>query len=585
MGMQIDASGIKILLETMFLNRNLFPIKDKDSLISSLGGEGTVLSISSSNGGKDAAELANFISKSKEAFEAPDEIVNMLVGNSYISSIIKSVTYNTLHNISYPVPDENSLTKGMKVLSEFGLSLDDLSQTLSFPLDGPESVHDALVQFNGEIFGPDVALLEDIYIPTAIAKPPPPKEEAKPVPLELGMIYLIERPKPDTAFEMAEEAKKNGKPVQIISRTNPKILKNRYDLEGLELHWLTESQSETVSTLDHSLERLIFTVEEFIDNNKDALIIFGGTEYLISNNQFDPVVKFLRMLVDKVADKQTCALLLPISPDTVETQQLSILEREMEVIKDEPMKLAIGEMMEVPTPPAEPAPPTPPTEPVPPIPPEAPEEIVPEKKEVKKLPSFDAADLDLGELESTIATSKKAPPQAPAPSDVTDFKTLLSNGKSAYRDEDYDNAIEYLDQALKLEPDDLETIFLRKRALAKAGKISLEVKPEEAAEAVPSKEEPAPSPPEAPAGPPKEEAALPSTPTPPAPDKPISGIGCNSCEGSGHCYWCEGSGNCHNCDGDGKVGKLTCESCNGSGKCSSCEGKGTCHWCEGAGSR
>jgi len=469
MGMQIDASGIKILLETMFLNRNLFPIKDKDSLISSLGGEGTVLSISSSNGGKDAAELANFISKSKEAFEAPDEIVNMLVGNSYISSIIKSVTYNTLHNISYPVPDENSLTKGMKVLSEFGLSLDDLSQTLSFPLDGPESVHDALVQFNGEIFGPDVALLEDIYIPTAIAKPPPPKEEAKPVPLELGMIYLIERPKPDTAFEMAEEAKKNGKPVQIISRTNPKILKNRYDLEGLE----------------------------------DALIIFGGTEYLISNNQFDPVVKFLRMLVDKVADKQTCALLLPISPDTVETQQLSILEREMEVIKDEPMKLAIGEMMEVPTPPAEPAPPTPPTEPVPPIPPEAPEEIVPEKKEVKKLPSFDAADLDLGELESTIATSKKAPPQAPAPSDVTDFKTLLSNGKSAYRDEDYDNAIEYLDQALKLEPDDLETIFLRKRALAKAGKISLEVKPEEAAEAVPSKEEPAPSPPEAPAGPPK----------------------------------------------------------------------------------
>ena len=77
------------------------------------------------------------------------------------------------------------------------------------------------------------------------------------------------------------------------------------------------------------------TTYKFIDNNSDALtglLIVDGLEYLISNNTFNTVLKFIRHMVDDISET-SFMLMIPVSPFTINEQELKILEREMEVLK------------------------------------------------------------------------------------------------------------------------------------------------------------------------------------------------------------------------------------------------------------
>jgi hypothetical protein len=61
-------------------------------------------------------------------------------------------------------------------------------------------------------------------------------------------------------------------------------------------------------------------------------MLLDGVEYLISNNGFDAVLRFIRRLVDDFSESG-CILLVVISPFTLKQQELKIIEREMEVLK------------------------------------------------------------------------------------------------------------------------------------------------------------------------------------------------------------------------------------------------------------
>jgi hypothetical protein len=95
--------------------------------------------------------------------------------------------------------------------------------------------------------------------------------------------------------------------------------------------WLTDHVSEKVESVGPSLESIAFSIEETIKSQKKSLIILDGIEYLISNNTFAPVVKFVRQIVDQVSEADV-VFLIPISPPAVVLQDLKNLEREMVVI-------------------------------------------------------------------------------------------------------------------------------------------------------------------------------------------------------------------------------------------------------------
>ena len=183
------------------------------------------------------------------------------------------------------------------------------------------------------------------------------------------------------------------------------------------------------------------------------------------------------------------------------------------------------------------------------------------------------------------AEEAMAPPEtmevaAPPGGEINDIKTLLAEGKNSYHKGNYEEAIEYCDKVLILDPDNSEALFFRKRTLSKIEKLQSKGGFGGGTKAA---EPPA-------------EAQIEVTPpdqSPPATGgagdgdpncKSCKGSGqCHWCKGSGSCYWCKGSGNCEKCNGSGKINGEDCKSCKGTGKCHSCNGDGKCYWCHGNG--
>ena len=74
--------------------------------------------------------------------------------------------------------------------------------------------------------------------------------------------------------------------------------------------------------------RIIYFIEEFMDNNSSGVIMLDGLEYLIGNNTFNPVIRFLRRLVDKVSTTE-CILIVSLAPDTLDPSQVTLLEKDL----------------------------------------------------------------------------------------------------------------------------------------------------------------------------------------------------------------------------------------------------------------
>ncbi len=144
-----------------------------------------------------------------------------------------------------------------------------------------------------------------------------------------GRSYIIEEETtPLEGLRLVDEMspKKNK---FIISRMNPEQIKEDYELINSEVAWLTDKKSEEQKTVPPNLERLSWMLEEQI--KKTDVVFIDGLEDLISNTNFDAAIQFIRHIVDVVSESETIFLVI-VNPRALESKQIYILEREMDVI-------------------------------------------------------------------------------------------------------------------------------------------------------------------------------------------------------------------------------------------------------------
>jgi chromosomal replication initiator protein DnaA len=146
-----------------------------------------------------------------------------------------------------------------------------------------------------------------------------------------GRTYLVEEERPLNCFKLLQGSLRTSKNGLVITRTNPNRVREKMNIRKGRIIWLTDRDSSTEETISPVLERLVFVIEEFIDNTKKGSILLDGLEYLISNNSFESVLRFLRQLIDEVSESK-CILLISTSPKTLKERELKILERETETI-------------------------------------------------------------------------------------------------------------------------------------------------------------------------------------------------------------------------------------------------------------
>ncbi len=149
------------------------------------------------------------------------------------------------------------------------------------------------------------------------------------VELTPGLSYLIEEKRPDKLFHLYKHFIDEGRPGLSISRTNPKILSRKYDLKESGSIWLTGKEIHgDIQTVLPILEFIMSLMEEFMESNYNGVILLDGLEYLLTNNKFNSVLRFLRQLVDNVSQTE-CILMVALSPDALDQTEVTLLEKDL----------------------------------------------------------------------------------------------------------------------------------------------------------------------------------------------------------------------------------------------------------------
>lgn len=144
-----------------------------------------------------------------------------------------------------------------------------------------------------------------------------------------GLSYLIEEKRPEKLFHMYKALLKENQKGLVISRTNPKILIRTYELNEESLVWLTGKEvSGEINTVLPILEFIMSLYDEFMDENQSGVILLDGLEYLLTNNKFNSVLRFIRQVVDNVSQTE-CILMVSLSPDALDSTEVTLLEKDL----------------------------------------------------------------------------------------------------------------------------------------------------------------------------------------------------------------------------------------------------------------
>lgn len=147
-----------------------------------------------------------------------------------------------------------------------------------------------------------------------------------------GHSYLVEEDKPDAAQRMLLNKAREGYSALGIVRGHPKSLRARAGNMDVTLLWLTDRESAQEHTVPPSLERIVSIIESFVEEKKRSVILLDDIQYLVSNTNFEGVVRFLRNIVDSISERNAI-FMVSLSPESLRPQERSILEREMEVLR------------------------------------------------------------------------------------------------------------------------------------------------------------------------------------------------------------------------------------------------------------
>ncbi|MCJ7607112.1 MAG: DUF835 domain-containing protein [Thermoplasmata archaeon] len=163
------------------------------------------------------------------------------------------------------------------------------------------------------------------------------------IPLEEGMCYVVRERKPFLAYALFEGALVEGTPGFCVTRQFPDKVRETFDLKDTRILWLSHTPGK-----DHhnptSIGTLATIISSFVERYNKCFVIIDGMEYLVINNGFQQVLRFLEHINEQVMQSSS-TVLVPISPSAFSEKELALLERNVDVIEQPSMSVALEKDM------------------------------------------------------------------------------------------------------------------------------------------------------------------------------------------------------------------------------------------------
>jgi hypothetical protein len=148
-----------------------------------------------------------------------------------------------------------------------------------------------------------------------------------------GTTYIIEEEKPQKILEIFSELVMHGMEGLCLSRYNPETLYERYNVPEDTVIWLTQKSEPGYRTVDPTnFPRLSSVISDFLNRANYPLILLEGMGYLITQSNYETVLRFVQSQRDEIALKNAI-MLVHIDPLSLDIKELHRLASEMEEFK------------------------------------------------------------------------------------------------------------------------------------------------------------------------------------------------------------------------------------------------------------
>ncbi|MFH1055702.1 MAG: DUF835 domain-containing protein [Candidatus Altiarchaeota archaeon] len=149
--------------------------------------------------------------------------------------------------------------------------------------------------------------------------------------LDVGSAYLILEEKCEKAMGIFTRELKDVPRGLYISRANPKALRCNPELANAEVCWLSKLRAgEDIPSIFGPQEVSMF-INNFIEAHSRSIILLEGLEYLVSNNNFQIVLRLVQQVRDRISTSES-KLIIPLNPNVLDVTQLNQLKQECHTI-------------------------------------------------------------------------------------------------------------------------------------------------------------------------------------------------------------------------------------------------------------
>jgi archaellum biogenesis ATPase FlaH len=117
----------------------------------------------------------------------------------------------------------------------------------------------------------------------------------------------------------------------LVVREHPNRLKQMHEFEATKILWLTRRVG--VDHIDPTeLSLLSLEITKFVQSMPRSVVLLEGLEYIITQNDFETVLRFVNHLHDFVL-AHDCAVIIVVDPRVLSTRELALLERSARIVE------------------------------------------------------------------------------------------------------------------------------------------------------------------------------------------------------------------------------------------------------------
>lgn len=117
----------------------------------------------------------------------------------------------------------------------------------------------------------------------------------------------------------------------VVSRKHPEVIRKNLNITKIPVLWITKVDSD-MSIYPTRLPYFLHILVEFINKgDREKVILIDGFEYLVIENGFNSVFRFLTTLNDH-ALLNNSVVIVPISKNVHTEKEISLLKREFNII-------------------------------------------------------------------------------------------------------------------------------------------------------------------------------------------------------------------------------------------------------------